>query len=114
LTAKEEAMSDPTIDWSAAITLQEASAICGLSVKTLRNVAVTGEPPTTGVWLRTTKVGARLHTTTRRALDDYLKARGGAGLGPLPKPLPDDYQAPPPVPRRGRPRKNDVQQKKGN
>jgi hypothetical protein len=108
-------MSEP-IDWSAPLTLAEAAAICGLSVKTLRNVAVTGEPPKGVARLRTTKVGARLHMTTRRDLDNYLRARGGdAGKGPTPKPLPDDYQAPP-LPRRGRgrPRKNDVQQEKGN
>lgn len=84
-------------DWDAEITLREASAISGLSYSYLRDRAAEGA-------LRTTKKGERLNVTTRRWLDDYLRARGtrGGGRGPTPKPLPLDYQAPP---RRGRPPK---------
>ncbi len=83
-------------DWDAPITLQDAAALSGLAYNTLRALAHTGR-------LQTVQVGARLHTTTRRWLDDYLRTRGTpGGRGKPPKPLPVDYQAPP---RRGRPRK---------
>jgi hypothetical protein len=84
-------------DWDARITLQEAAAISGLSYSYLRARVAAGA-------LRSERVGARLHLTTRRWLDDYLRARGtrGGGRGPSPKPLPAEYAAPP---RRGRPRK---------
>jgi hypothetical protein len=83
--------------WDARITLQEAAAISGLSYSYLRERAARGD-------LHTEKAGARLHLTTRRWLDNYLRARGtrGGGRGPAPKSLPPDYQAPP---RRGRPSK---------
>lgn len=90
------APSPAPIDWDAPITLAEAATISGLAVSTLRTLAHTGH-------VRTVRVGARLHTTTRRWLDDYLRARGNpGGRGKPPKPLPADYQAPP---RRGRPPK---------
>src|SRR5947209_10185479 len=84
-------------DWDVEITLREAAAISGLSYSYLRDRAAEGV-------LCTRKVGERLNVTTRRWLDDYLRARGtrGGGRGPAPKPLPTDYQAPP---RRGRPPK---------
>lgn len=84
--------------WDARLTLQEAAALCGLSYVYLRERAANGD-------LRTERVGARLRVTTRRWLDDYLRARGtrGGGRGPAPKPLPAEYQAPP---RRGRPPKD--------
>ena len=84
-------------DWDARITLQEAATISGLAYGYLRERAASGD-------LRTEQIGARLNVTTRRWLDDYLRARGtrGGGRGPAPKPLPADYQAPP---RRGRPPK---------
>jgi hypothetical protein len=95
----ENAPAAPTEqpDWDARLTLQEAAAISGLSYSYLRARVAVGA-------LRTERVGARLHLTTRRWLDDYLRARGtkGGGRGPAPKPLPADYDAPP---RRGRPRK---------
>ncbi len=82
-------------NWDAPITLQDAAAISGLAYNTLRALAHTGR-------LQTVQVGARLHTTTRRWLDDYLRTRGTpGGRGKPPKPLPADYQAPP---RHGRPR----------
>ena len=84
------------IDWDAPITLADAAAISGLAVSSLRTLAHTGQ-------LHTVRVGARLHTTTRRWRDDYLRGRGTpGGRGKPPKPLPADYQAPP---RRGRPPK---------
>lgn len=84
-------------DWDAEITLREAATISGLSYSYLRDRAADG-------LLRTTKKGERLNVTTRRWLDDYLRARGtrGGGRGPAPKPPPAEYQAPP---RRGRPPK---------
>jgi hypothetical protein len=77
-------------DWDARITLQEAAAISSLSYGYLRERAASGD-------LRTEQVGRRLNVTTRRWLDDYLRARGtrGGGRGPAPKPLPEGYQAPP-------------------
>jgi len=100
VTDDSSAPSSPSaarIDWDAPITLAEAATISDLAVSTLRTLAHTGH-------LRTVRVGTRLHTTTRRWLDDYLRARGNpGGRGKPPKPLPPDYQAPP---RRGRPRKS--------
>ncbi len=97
MTDEEVPSSSPLpLDWDAPITLQEAAAISGLAYDSVRKLAYTSQ-------LRTVRVGARLHTTTRRWLDDYLRARGNpGGRGKPPKPLPPDYLAPP---RRGRPRK---------
>lgn len=97
LPRKERMSTSEQPDWDAEITLREAAAISGLSYSYLRDRAAEGV-------LCTRKVGERLNVTTRRWLDDYLRARGsrGGGRGPAPKPLPTDYQAPP---RRGRPPK---------
>ncbi len=85
------------IDWNELITLQEAATISNLSDAHLRHMIRQQR-------LQTVRKG-KMHLTTRRWLDDFLRERDRlAGQkkrrGPQPKPLPEGYQAPP---RRGRP-----------
>jgi len=95
--AESDALAADPIDWNALITLQEAATLSNLSDAHLRHMIAQSR-------LRTVRKG-KMHLTTRRWLDDFLRERDRlAGQkkrrGPQPKPLPERYQAPP---RRGRP-----------
>ncbi len=95
--AESDALAVDPIDWNELITLQEAAPLSNLSDAHLRHMIAQSR-------LRTVRKG-KMHLTTRRWLDDFLRERDRlAGQkkrrGPQPKPLPERYQAPP---RRGRP-----------
>ena len=95
--AESDALAADPIEWNALITLQEAATLSNLSDAHLRHMIAQSR-------LRTVRKG-KMHLTTRRWLDDFLRERDRlAGQkkrrGPQPKPLPEGYQGPP---RRGRP-----------
>ncbi len=76
-------------DWDAEITLTEAGRLSGRSPKTIQGFAASGT-------LRVKRHSPKVVMTTRRWLDDMLRAQARlAGPGRPPKPLPADYQAPP-------------------